>query len=411
MTTEIKIKILVVDDEEILRDRLKRLLELDDYEVTTAENGVKGLEEYSRISPDIVLLDIKMPGMDGIEVLDRIKELPHHAEVFIMTGHGGVETAIQALRKGAFDYMTKPVDYDELEINIKRALEKRVLQKKLDAYVTDMEAANRKLKIQGAQLLQAAKLTAVGELSAGVAHEMNQPLMAIGSHLEIILINAAVAADPKLKDKILKIKDQFARLGAIVKRMHDYSSGRSGTYLDESINRPIQDGCYLFSQQLKDHNIELKINLKEDLPKTKIDRYQIQDVSMNFLVNARDAIDDVFHQEPGGIIEVFSKDYPAHNCFLAGVWDNGKAIQEGTESELFNPFFTTKPVGKGTGLGLSVCYNIVKNHNGIIGFTTLTDKSKVFYFALPKNSEHQLADDEMIIPDINAEIKAMYSTH
>src|ERR1039457_1615805 len=127
MTAEIKTKILVIDDEEILRDRLKRLLELDDYEVITAENGLKGLEEFAKFQPDIVLLDIKMPGIDGIEVLERIKKIPNTAEVFIMTGHGGLETAIQAMRNGAFDYMTKPIDYDELEINLKRALEKKVL--------------------------------------------------------------------------------------------------------------------------------------------------------------------------------------------------------------------------------------------------------------------------------------------
>ena len=94
MTAENKIKILVVDDEEILRDRLKRLLELDDYEVVTAENGLRGLEEFASFKPDIVLLDIKMPGIDGIEVLERIKKIPNMAEVFIMTGHGGLETAI-----------------------------------------------------------------------------------------------------------------------------------------------------------------------------------------------------------------------------------------------------------------------------------------------------------------------------
>ena len=176
MAEEIKIKILVIDDEEILRERLKRLLELDDYEVTTAENGFRGLEEFTRVAPDIVFLDIKMPGMDGIEVLDRLKQLPHSAEVFIMTGHGGLETAIAALRKGAFDYMTKPVDFDELEINLKRAQEKRLMKRQLDVYVRDLEAAK-------------------------------QRMLAIRTLLDNLLANPAITADPKLVEVLLKMRD------------------------------------------------------------------------------------------------------------------------------------------------------------------------------------------------------------
>ena len=409
MTQENIYKVLVIDDEEILRDRLKQLLQLDDYEVTTAENGPKGIEEFSRISPDLVLLDIKMPGMDGIEVLHRLKQLPHSAEVFIMTGHGGLETAILAMREGAFDYMTKPIEYDELEINLKRAIAKRQLEAREKLHVDEIESVNKKLKIQGVQLLQSAKLAAVGELGAGVAHEMNQPLMAIASHMEILLLNPAITSDPKLLEKVQKIKDQFARLSTIVKRMHDYSSGRTGSYVDETLNRPVHDGYYLFAQQFKDHNIELSINLKEDLSRTKLDRHQIQDVVINFLINSRDAVDDVFSLKEGGRIDIVTRELPANDCILAAVRDNGISVQEGTEESLFNPFFTTKPVGKGTGLGLSVCYNIIKNHNGIIGFTALPDKRKAFYFALPRDPKKNLVDDAGVIPAIQEDIKACFS--
>lgn len=348
-----------------------------------------------------------MPGIDGIEVLERIKKIPNTAEVFIMTGHGGLETAIQAMRNGAFDYMTKPIDYDELEINLKRALEKKILRQQLDSYVHDIEDANRKLKTQGAQLLQAAKLTAVGELGAGVAHEMNQPLMAIASHLEILLMNPVIANDQKINEKILKVKDQFARLGTIVKRMHEYSSGRTGTYLSETVNRPIQDAIYLFAQQLKDHNIEISSSLPEDLPKLYIDRYQIQDVAINFLINARDAINDQFTQKEGGKMHFFSKDLPEHQCVVAGLIDNGIPIKEGTETELLNPFFTTKPVGKGTGLGLSVCYNIVKNHNGILSFTKISGARKIFYFVLPTDKDRNLAEEANLVEVINQELQKL----
>ena len=183
MPTENKIKILIVDDEELLRDRLKRLLELDDYEVTTADSGARALVEFARICPDIVLSDVRMPGMDGIELLEKLKQLPHSAEIFMLTGHGGLETAIAAMRNGAFDYMTKPIDFDELEINLKRALEKRTMTRKLDAYMLDLEAAQRQLKDEGARL-------------------------------DSLLAHPVVQANPVLTQEIGKIKDGLARLAA-----------------------------------------------------------------------------------------------------------------------------------------------------------------------------------------------------
>jgi len=139
-------RILVVDDEEIIRKRMKSLLELDGHETFTAGDGQEGLEGLCKEHPEIALLDIKMPGMDGIEVLKKIKEKSQKSaketEVIIITGHGGVDTAIEALREGAFGYVQKPIDYDELEIEINRALDKQKMQKKLDTYVHNLEKAN-----------------------------------------------------------------------------------------------------------------------------------------------------------------------------------------------------------------------------------------------------------------------------
>jgi len=135
-------KVLVIDDEKIIRERMTKLLELDDYETFSAENGQKGLEILDKEKPEIALVDIKMPGMDGIEVLKKIKENKEETEVIIITGHGGIDKAIQALKTGAFGYIQKPVDYDELEIEIKRALEKQEMQKRLNEYVRNLEVVN-----------------------------------------------------------------------------------------------------------------------------------------------------------------------------------------------------------------------------------------------------------------------------
>lgn len=399
-------KILVVDDEKIIRERMKSLLELEGYEVYIAENGTEGLAQFEQAKPHIAIVDIKMPGMDGIEVLKRIKAMDSYAEVFIATGHGGVETAVLALREGAFDYVTKPIEFDELTLNLKRALEKQKLRRDLDEHTTQLEEAHTQLKDQQVQLLQAAKLTAVGELGAGVAHEMNQPLMAISSHMEALLMNDLVADNQPFKEKLLKIKDQFVRLGTIVKRMHDYSGSRLEGFIQEDINRPVRDGVYLMGQQLKDHNIELSVNLQDGLAPINLDRYKIQDVVINFLVNARDAVDERFNQQEGGTLRIITKALPGGRGLLAGIIDNGIAVKGGTEQNIFDPFFTTKAPGKGTGLGLSVCYTIVKNHNGVIGFAPLKGERKIFYFVLPVDQNNNLAADS----GLNEELKREWET-
>ncbi len=120
-------KVLVIDDEEISRRMLKRLLTMAGYETFVADGGEAGLKIFKKENPDIVLVDIEMPGMDGIEVLGEVKKIFAQTEVIVITGHGGMETVIEALRKDAFDYITKPINYDELKITIKRALEKQRL--------------------------------------------------------------------------------------------------------------------------------------------------------------------------------------------------------------------------------------------------------------------------------------------
>lgn len=380
------IKILVVDDEQMIRDRMKSLLELEGYEVSVAESGLRGLEVFGEKKFDIVITDLKMPGMDGIEMMEKIKASDPFSEVFVITGHGGIESAVLALKKGAFDYVTKPIEFDELCLNLKRALEK--------------QAMHRQLKFQEAQLVQAAKLTAVGQLGAGVAHEMNQPLMAIASYMESLMMNDAISSNVPIKEKLLKLKDQFQRLSTIVKRMHDYSGSRHGEMVPEDVKRPLLDGLLLFKQQLEDHGIKTEAQFEEDIPKVLMDRYQIQDIVVNFIVNARDAVDERFQQKEGGEMTVIAKKLKGGQAVLAGVIDNGVPVKPGTEQDIFNPFFTTKPPGKGTGLGLSVCYGIIKTHNGLISFAPLSKDRKIFYFVLPFSKEYHLEADSTLAENI-----------
>ncbi|MBF0519219.1 MAG: response regulator [Nitrospirae bacterium] len=132
-------KLLVIDDEIIIRERLKKLLLLDKYEVYSAENGIEGLKMFETHEPDIIIADIKMPKISGIDVLKEIKARNNMIEVIMITGHGGCETAIEAMKQGAFGYIQKPIEYDELHIEIEKALEKQQMKIKIDSYVKELE--------------------------------------------------------------------------------------------------------------------------------------------------------------------------------------------------------------------------------------------------------------------------------
>ena len=132
-------KLLVIEDEASTRDLLKMSLESDGYTVFVAEDGPKGLEIFARENPPVVLTDIKMPGMDGIEVLRRVKEKSPDTEVIVITGHGEMNLAVQALHLEASDFINKPISDEGLSVALRRAEEKIWLREKLKEYTEDLE--------------------------------------------------------------------------------------------------------------------------------------------------------------------------------------------------------------------------------------------------------------------------------
>ena len=120
-------KILVIDDERSIRNSMKDILQYEGHEVVLAENGMEGLVSVKSEKPDIVFCDIKMPKMEGIEVLERIKEFSADTPVIMISGHGTIDTAIEAIRKGAYDFIEKPLDLNRILITIKNATDKHLL--------------------------------------------------------------------------------------------------------------------------------------------------------------------------------------------------------------------------------------------------------------------------------------------
>ena len=185
--------ILIIDDEEIIRQSLCDQLEDLGYRVLTAEDGRAGMELIERERPELILTDLRMPEMGGLEVIKRSKELASNIPIIVISGAGRIDDAVEALRRGAYDYLTKPInDLDMLQHTVSRALENASLQSEIRAYQEHLETLVRErttaLAISREKQVISERLVSIGTLAAGLAHEINNPLGAILNGAELALM-------------------------------------------------------------------------------------------------------------------------------------------------------------------------------------------------------------------------------
>ena len=173
-------KLLVIDDERPILDILEMSLAGEGYEVMTAENGQQGLKIFEEFGPKLVLTDIKMPGIDGIEVLKRIKAIDKEAEIIVITGHGDIENAIEALKHGASDFINKPVRDEALAIALGRAREKFDIRQQLKEYTIDLEK-----KVNDATR----ELRRRSNFQIKLIRSSNDGIIATGEDLKIVIYN------------------------------------------------------------------------------------------------------------------------------------------------------------------------------------------------------------------------------
>ena len=405
--------ILIVDDSPVVRRAFAQSLRTK-YECSEAESVVEAFELLKKTEFELVITDIIMPGMSGIELLRRVIESYPKTAVLVVSGVDRPQRALDAVRLGAFDYLIKPCDAGVLELTVERALERRSLLINALTYKRDLEERNEEL-VRGkaqlerlqAQIVQSEKMASIGQLAAGIAHEVNNPVGFVHGNLDIL--------DGCIKDilGLLKFYDESdlpeqiaTEAEAIKKRIHytetrnDLNSiiadCREGTgrikdivqnlktfsRLDEAevkqtdIHEGIDSTIRLLSRYLSGGNISL-VRDYGDLP--AIDAYsaQLNQVWMNLLVNAAQAVGSA----PG---EVRISTRADDTTVTVSISDTGKGIDPDVISKIFDPFFTTKPVGEGTGLGLSITFGIVERHGGVLDVKSEVNKGTTFSVTLPQ---------------------------
>ena len=365
-------KLLIIDDEAPILEMLEMSLASEGYEVNVAETGAEGLEAFKKQGPKLILTDIKMPGMDGIAVLKEIKALDSEAEVIVITGHGDMDSAISAIRNGASDFITKPIRDEILMLSLERAKKKITLNQQLKDYTDNLDqkvdACALELKQAQAELIKNERLATIGETVAGLAHYIKNILT--GLRGGTYMVNRGMTGDKPqmLRDGWSMVQRNIERVSELALDLLRYSKDRTPEPTVCNPNEIAQDAADLFREQAREHRVEIKTILDENLKEAFTDRNGIHRVLLNLISNAIDAC--LFDPDTTKAWQVvlrtkLESDGEPGPTFLLEVSDNGVGMTDEQKAKLFSRFFSTKG-GRGTGLGLLVSQKIIKELGGEI---------------------------------------------
>lgn len=353
-------RLLIVDDEPDMRRFLVTILS-DDYRIQQAADGITGLEMARREQPDLMLLDLMLPGMDGLDVCRELKkyEQTRDIKIILLTARVDEGSKIEALERGADDFLTKPFSTAEVKTRLSNLLRTARLQKDLRVQNRELDQALKSLKTTEAHLIQSEKMNALGSLASGLLHEINNPLNYTMTAVQVLQQNAQ--ADDDLKDTLSDIDEGMQRIRDIVSELRTFAYPESADHreafrLSEALGTALR-----FTSHLRNgHQVEQHLSPDSVIVGSKTHMSQ---VFVNLLSNSLHAIDAVHDKRPGRLCVESQRHGDA---LRIRVWDNGVGIDPTVLPRVFDPFFTTRQVGDGVGLGLSVCHTIVKNHGGTI---------------------------------------------
>ena len=385
-------KVLVIDDERPILELLEISLVSEGYEVLIADNGKEGLRIFEEEQPiKLVLTDIRMPGIDGIEVLKRIKTIDMEAEVIVVTGHGDMDSAIAALQSGASDFVVKPIRDEALLIALKRAEKKVSINKLLRDYTENIEQkveeCTLELRQTQEELINIERLATIGETVAGLAHYIKNILTGLRGGMYMVDIGMTKNRTLMLQDGWGMVKRNIGKVSELVLDLLKYSKERILQPVICKPNEIVADGVELMKERAKGHGIRINMVLDPDIDEASLDRDGINDVLLNLISNAIDAC--IYDPDTSKSWEVLVRtrlevDAQGVETILFEVSDNGCGMTDEVKQKLFSRFFSTK-AGRGTGLGLLVSQKIIHEHGGKISVESQVGKGTTFSVRLNLN--------------------------
>ncbi|MBH8573484.1 hybrid sensor histidine kinase/response regulator [Nostocaceae cyanobacterium CENA369] len=414
--------ILIVDDNPTNLSVLCEALNSEGFRFRVAVDGESAIAQAERNQPELILLDVQMPGISGFETCRRLKANPltENIPIIFTTALADTESKTKGFFLGAVDYIPKPFAHEEVIARVRVHLQLKKLTESLEEQVRDRTTALQKAQVQ---LVQQEKLSTLGELIAGIAHELNNPINFISSNIPplqeylagityILQLyqkdypNPTAQINTAIKDldlnfvledlpKILSsLKLGTERIQHLSNSLRSFSRSDSDAKLPADLHLGLDSTLMVLQHRLKANSDRPAIEVMrcyEKLPMVNCYIGQMNQVFMNILANAIDALDEAIIQGKikDGIPQIkIATEINAEQWVVIRIADNGMGIPERIKQRLFEPLFTTKPVGKGTGLGLSIAHQIiVEKHQGLLKVKSQPGMGTEFTIKIPNIQE------------------------
>lgn len=370
--------VLFVDDEKDICDVLSISLSDLGYKVYTAENGQEALRIIQEVNPPIVLTDIRMPVMDGIELLRRIKLQNPETEVIMVTGHGDMDLAIKSLKHEATDFIVKPIKDEALEIALKRALERISLRRQLREYTENLEEL---VQEKSAKLVQSERLAAIGETIAGLSHAIKNIAGGLEGGTFVLEKGIELGNKDYISQGWEAVRFSFEKIKDLSVDLLNYAKFTDLNFIFSDPNEPAREVAELMKPRAEKLGINLKMDLSSDLKTIRLDPDAIHHCLLNLVTNSIDAVlGEDSSDTPKEVLLETTK--PEGWGVEYKVTDNGCGMPDGVREKLFTSFFSTKGA-TGTGIGLMITKKVVDAHEGVIQFEAEEGVGSAFTIRLP----------------------------
>ncbi len=384
-------KLLVIEDDEPSRAYYEQIIKPIVKYVHFAKNAFEGIQLFNQHQYDLILTDINMPEMNGLDMIQRIKTKHIDLKFVVMSAYGQSDFFIRAIELGAKGFLLKPVD----RFKISALLQDFGKQISLEKEYKKQQEENKK---QRALLMQKSKLESLGKLASCIAHEINQPLGGISMGLENILqkIDNKAIDNKYLHLKIEAINGHISRINNILEHIRTFSMIQKDDLKTRfNLNESIHNALKLFKTELQNNKTELTVHLSKEPLFVRGNRFRMEQVIISLINNAIEAI--IIKQN--GHKDAYQKEISIKSELIKRkikvcIKDNGIGIDSNNMDKVFDPFFTTKSAQKGGGLGLSVVYGILNDMDGDIRVESEKGKFTEFTLILPIATEEKQDERE-----------------
>ncbi len=397
--------VLTIDDDQFVRESLANFLEEFGYTVLQAADGLQGLELLAAHRPDLILVDLRMPRMDGLQVLAKVQEVAPEIPIMVVSGAGDIRDVVEALRRGAWDYLVKPIqDMNILLHSVQNCLERARLQSQNREYQQSLEESLDKLHRTQKEMIHSAKMAALGDLVAGVAHEVNTP------------IGVSVTAASFLAERTRQIRELYQNGEMKRSDLEKYlslaeessasvlSNLERAAELVQSFKKVAADQSSEEKRafEMKNYLEQILVSLRPQFKRTPhrvhmdcpeglmLDSYPgaIMQIMTNLIMNS------LIHGFADGLPgEIFVSVESAGDNVVLAYRDTGVGMAQEQKERIYDPFYTTTRGSGGTGLGMNIVYNLVtQTLKGSILLETSPGQGAIFILTLPRDPDRVVAD-------------------